>query len=33
MLTVEELEAIFGEDWFEYVIFDDEDDSGGYLVD
>ena len=30
---IEKLEKEFGEDWFEYVMFDDTDDSNGYLVD
>ena len=30
---MEKLEKEFGEDWFEYIIFDDSDDGNGYLVD
>ena len=30
---IEKLEKEFGEDWFEYVIFDDSEDDNGYLID
>ena len=30
---IKKLEKEIGDDWFEYIIFDDSEDGNGYLID